>query len=209
MQETWVPSLVWEGPSSRGPTTPTIQLSSVQSLSCVQLFEAPWTAAHQASLSITNSQSLFKLVSIESMMPSNHLILCRPLQSCPASGSFPVSQFFASGGQRIGASASTSVLPMNIQDWLPLGLTDLISLQSEGLSRVFSNTTVQKYQFVHVQLSLWSHFHIHTWLLEKPQLWLYGPFIGKVMSLFFNMLPRLVIAFLPRSKHLLISWLQL
>ena len=186
-----------------------VQFSSVQSLSCVQLFEAPWTAAHQASLSITNSQSLFKLVSIESMMPSNHLILCCPLQSCPASGSFPVSQFFASGGQSIGASASTSVLPMNIQDWLPLGLTDLISLQSEGLSRVFSNTTVQKYQFVHVQLSLWSHFHIHTWLLEKPQLWLYGPFIGKVMSLFFNMLPRLVIAFLPRSKHLLISWLQL
>ena len=90
------------------------------------------------------------------------------LQSFPASGSFPVSQFFASGGQSIGVSASTSVLPVNIQDWFPLGLTDLISLQSEGLSRVSSNTTVQKHQFFGAQLSLWSNSHIHTWLLEKP-----------------------------------------
>ena len=95
-------------------------LNSVQSLSCVQLFETPWTTAGQASLSITNSWSLLKLMSIESMMPSNHLILCRPLllllQSFPAWGSFLMSQFFASGGQSFGVSASTSVLPMNIQD---------------------------------------------------------------------------------------------
>ena len=90
------------------------------------------------------------------------------LQSFPASGSFQMSQFFATGGQSIGASASTSVLPMNIQDWFPLGLPDLISLQSKGLSRVFSNTTVQKHQFFSAQLSLCSNSHIHTWLLEKP-----------------------------------------
>ena len=90
------------------------------------------------------------------------------LQSFPASGSFQMSQFFASGGQSIGFSASTSVLPMNIQDWFPLGLTHWISLQSKELSRVFSNTTVQKHQFFSTQLSLLSNSHIHTWLLEKP-----------------------------------------
>ena len=99
---------------------------------------------------------------------SSDIPLSSCLQSFPASGSFPVSQFFASGSQRIGASASASVLPMTIQDWVPLGLTDLISLQSKGLSRVFSNTTVQKHQFFHTQLSLWSNSHIHTWLLGKP-----------------------------------------
>ena len=91
-------------------------ISSVQSLSCVQLFATPWTTACQASLSITNSQSSLKLMSTESVMPPSHLIPCHPLQSFPASGSFPVSQFFASGGQSIAASASASVLPMNIQD---------------------------------------------------------------------------------------------
>ena len=89
------------------------------------------------------------------------------LQSFPASGSFPKSQFFASGGQRFAASASASVLPMNIQDWFPLGLTGLISLQSKGLSRVFSTSIVQKHQFFGAQLSLWSNSHIHTWLLEN------------------------------------------
>ena len=120
------------------------------------LFVTPWTAAHEASLSITNSQSLLKL--IKSVMPSSHLILCHPLlphlQSFPASGSFPRSQFFASGGQNIGVSASASVLPVNIQDWSPLGWTGWISLQSKGPSRVFSNTTVQKHQFFSAQLSL-------------------------------------------------------
>ena len=90
------------------------------------------------------------------------------LQSFPASGSFPMSCLFASGGQSIGDSASASVLPMNIQGRFPLGLTGLISLQSKGHSRVFSNTTVQKHQFFGTQPSLWSNSHIHTWLLEKP-----------------------------------------
>ena len=89
-------------------------------------------------------------------------------QPLPASGSFPLSQLFASGGQSIGVSVSTSILPMNIQDWFLLGLTGLISLLSEGLSRVFSNTTVQKHQFFGAQLSSQSNSHIHTWLLEKP-----------------------------------------
>ena len=91
---------------------------------------------------------------------------CR--QSFPASGSFQMSQLFASGGQSIGVSASTSVLPVNTQDWSPLEWTGCISLQSKGLSRVFSNTTVQKHQFFGAQLSSQSNSHIHTWLLEKP-----------------------------------------
>ena len=90
------------------------------------------------------------------------------LQSFPVSGSFPMSQFFTSGGQSTGVSASASILPMNIQDWFPLGWTGWISLQSKGLSRVFSNTTVQKHQFFSAQLSLWSNSRIYTWLLEKP-----------------------------------------
>ena len=94
------------------------------------------------------------------------------LQSFPAWGSFQMTQFFASGGQSIGVSASTSVLPLNIQDWFPLGWTGWISLQSKGLSRVFSTTTGQKHQFFSAQFSLYSNSHIHMWLLEKPQLWL-------------------------------------
>ena len=90
------------------------------------------------------------------------------LQSSPASGSFPVSQFFASCGQSIGASVSASVLPVNIQGWFPLGRTGFISLQSKGFSRIFSNTTIQKYQFFSIQPSLRSNSHIHTWLSEKP-----------------------------------------
>ena len=139
-------------------TFPWIQFSSVQSLSHVRLFATPWIAALQASLFITNCWSLPKSMSIELVMPSNHLILCHPLLSCPqsflASGSFQMSQLFTSGGQSIGASASTSVLPMNTQDWSALGWTGWISLQSKGLSRVFSNTTIQKHQFFGTQLSL-------------------------------------------------------
>ena len=146
--------------------------SSVQPLSHVQLFATPLTATWQASLSINNSQSLLKLKSTESVMPSNHLILCCPLlllpSIFPSIRVFSVSQFFTSGGQTIGVSASASVLPMNIQDWSPLGLTGWISLQSKGLSRVFSNTAVQKHQFFRAQLSLLSNSHIHTWPLEKP-----------------------------------------
>ena len=129
----------------------------VESLGCVWLFTTSCTAARQASLAFPISWSLIKLMSIESVMPSNHLILCCPLllppQSFPASGSFQTSQFFAWGGQSVGVSASTSVLPMNTQDWFPLGWTGWISLQSKGLSRVFSNTTVQKHQFFGAQLS--------------------------------------------------------
>ena len=127
------------------------QFRSVELLSCVRLFVTSQTAARQASLYITNSQSLLKLMSIMSATPSNHLILCCLLSSClhsfPASGSFPLSWLFESGGQCIGASSSASVLPVNIQDWFPLGLTNLIFLQSRGLTRVFSSTTVQKHQF--------------------------------------------------------------
>ena len=101
------------------------------------------------------------------------------LQSFIVSGTFHMSQLFASGGQSVGVSASTSVLPVNIQDWFPLGGTGLISLQSKGLSRVFSNTTVQNPQFFSTQLSLWSNSHIHRWLLEKPQPWLDGPILAK------------------------------
>ena len=101
------------------------------------------------------------------------------LQSFPELGPFLMSQVFASGGQSIGVSASASVLPMNVQDWFPLGLTDLISLQSKGLWREFSNTIVQKPQFFSAQPSLRSNFHIHTWLLEKLQLWLDGPLLAK------------------------------
>ena len=140
----------------------------VQSLSHVWLFATPWTAAPQASLSFTISWSLLKLMSLESVMPSNHLILCHPLLLLPSV--FPriraFSQLFASGGQSIGASAS--VLPMNSQDWFPLGLTSLISLQSKGFSRVFSSTTVQKHQFFGTQPSLWFNSHFCTWLLERP-----------------------------------------
>ena len=105
---------------------------TVQSLNCDRLLATLWTAACQASLSITNSRSLLKLMSIESMMPSTISSSVVPFFSClrsfPVSGSFPMSQFFASGGQSIGVSASTSILPMNIQDWFPLGWTGWISL---------------------------------------------------------------------------------
>ena len=145
---------------------------SVQLLSHVQLFATPWITAHQAFLSITNSRSLLKLMSIELVIPSSHLILCHPLSSCPQSpsalGSSPMSQLFSWSGQSIGVSASASVLPMNTQDWSPLGWTGWISLQSTGFSRVFSNTTVQKHQFFSAQLSSESNSHSHTWPLEKP-----------------------------------------
>ena len=127
----------------------------------------PQTAC-QASLSITNSQSLFKLMSIESAISSSVIPFSSCLQSFPASGSFQMNQLFASGGQSIGVSASAAVLPTSILDWFPLGWTGLISLKSNGLSRVFSNTRVQKHQFFSTQLSSQSNSPIHTWPLEKP-----------------------------------------
>ena len=151
-------------------------ISSIQSFSRLWLFVFSWTAARQASLSITNSWSLLKLKSIEFsdaiyQWGVSDLILCHPFSSCLQSflapESSPMSQLFTSGGPNIGVSASALVFPMNIQDQFPLGRTGLISLQSKGLSRVFSNTTVQKYQFFGTRLSLWSNSHIHT-LLEKP-----------------------------------------
>ena len=214
-----------------------IQFSSFQSLSHVRLFVTLWTAAHQASLSITSSWSLLKLMSIKSVMPSNHLIFCHPfllllsifpsirsdqisssavshflrphesqharppcpsptprvysnlcplsrwchptisssvvpfssrLQSFPASGSFQMSQFFTTGGQSIGVSALVSVLPKKSQGWSPSEWTGWISLQSKGLSGVFSDTTVQKHQFFSAQPSSQSNSHIHTWPQEKP-----------------------------------------
>ena len=136
----------------------------VQPLSCVWFFVTPWTVAHQAPLSSTISWSLLKLMPIELVILSNHLTLCWPLQSFPASGSFPMSWLFASGGQSTGVSASASVLPINIQDCFLLGLIGLISLQSKEPSRFFSKTTVQKHHFFGAQLSLWSNSHIHKWL---------------------------------------------
>ena len=145
----------------------------VQSFSCVQLFVTPWTAACQVSLAFTVSQSLLKLMSIELVMPFNHLFV--PF-SCPQSfqhqSLFPVSQLFTSGGQSIGVSASTLVLLMNTQHWFPLGLTGLISLQYKGFLRGLSCTTVGIHQFFSTQSSLWFNSHICTWLLEKPYLWL-------------------------------------
>ena len=137
-------------------TSNLLQFSSVQSLSRVWLFATPWIAACQASLFITISQSSLRLTSIESVMPSTHLILCCPLLLRPSI--FPNIRDFSNKPvlriQSIGASASASVLPMDDQDWFPLGWTGLISLQSKGLSRVLSNTTVQKHQFFSAQLSL-------------------------------------------------------
>ena len=139
-------------------------IAVVYSLSCVWLFATPWTVECQASLSFTTSQNMLKLMSIESVMPSNHLILCCPLllpSLFPVSGSFLMSWLFASGGQSTGASAS--VPPMNIQGWFPLGLTGLIFLQSKWLSRIFSITTVWEHQCFSTQPSLWSNSQVHNY----------------------------------------------
>ena len=177
--------------------------SSVQSPNHVWLFLTPWTAAHQVSLFITNSQSLFKLMSIESVMPTNHLVLCRSLLLLPSI--FASTRLFYNESafhiRQPSIGASGSVFPMNIQDRFPSGWTGWISLQSKGLSRIFSNTTVQKHllwcsAFFLVQLS-------HPYMTTGKTITLTRrTFVGKVMSLLFNMLLRLVIAFLPRSKCL-------
>ena len=186
----------------------------VQLLSHVQLFAAPWSAAHQASLSITNSQSLLKLTSIESVMPST--------LSSPSPPSFklsqhqlihfPMSQLFPSGGQSIGVSASTSVLPMNTQDWFPLRWTGWISFKVDWLDlqgtlksllqhHSSKASILRRSAFFTVQLS-------HSYMTTGKTIALTRrTFVDKVMSLLLNMLSRLVITFLPRSKCLLISWL--
>ena len=147
----------------------------VQSLSHVRLFATPWTAARQASLSISNSQSSLRLRSIKSVMPSSHLILCRPLLLPPSifPSFFPMSQFFASGGQSIGASASAPVLPVNTQGWVPLGWTGGISVQPKGLSRVFCNTT-SKASVLHCSVFLMVQLSHQYMTSGKTILWLYG-----------------------------------
>ena len=149
------------------PTTwKIVSTSIVQSLSRVQLFATPWTAAHQASLSITNSWSLLKLMSIELVMPSNHLILYRPLLLLPSI--FPSIRVFSNESVLCirwpkYQSFSFSISPSDEHSGrISFRLTGLISLQSKGLSRVFSSTTVQKHQFFETQSSLWSGSHIRT-----------------------------------------------
>ena len=150
----------------KSPQLTAVQFSSVQSLSPVRLLETPWIAAHQASLSITNSQTLLKLMPIKLVMPFNHLILCCPLLLLPSI--FPGFTMFSNESVlRIRwqkyCSFSFSISPSNeYSERSPLGWTGWISLQSKGLSRVFSNTTVQKHQFFSAQLSLQSNCHTHT-----------------------------------------------
>ena len=160
----------------------TQSLSLVQLLSHVRLFPTPWTATRQASLSITNSQSLLKLMSIEWMMPSNHLILCRPLllppSVCPSIRVFCNESTLHMRWPKYWSFSFSISPPMNTQGW-SLGWTGWISLQSKALSRVFSNTTVQKHPFFGTQLSSQSNSHIHTWPVERPQPWLDGPLLAK------------------------------
>ena len=188
------------------------QFSSVQWFSHVRLFVTLWTATHQASLSVTNSRSGLKLMSIESVKPSNNLILCCPLllvpSIFPAPGSFQMSQFFASGGQSIGVSASASVLPIEYSglisfrmDWL-----DLLAVQ-ETLKSLLQHHSSKASIFRHsaffiVQLSHPYRATGKTIALTRRT------FFGKVMPLLFNMLSKLVLAVHPRSQCLLISWLQ-
>ena len=143
------------------PKTPSVQFSSVQSLSRVRLFATPWITARQASLSITNSQSLLRLMSIESVMPSSHLIFCRPLiphpQSLPESGYFPMSHLFAWGGQSIWVSASASVLPMNIQDWQTYSNAwphlNLIIRKVNGIPILKMEKLILKHQSTHITVT--------------------------------------------------------
>ena len=187
--------------------TPVLTLiSSVHSLSCVWLFSTPWTVAHQASLSITNSWSLLKFTTwCHPTISSSAVPFSSCSQSFPASGSFPMSQLSTSGGQIIGISASASVLPMNTQDRSPLGWTGWISLKSKGLLLQHHSSKasiLRRSAFFMVQLS-------HPYMTAGKTTGLTsGTFVGEVMSLLFNMLSRLVTGFLPRSKNLLISWLK-
>ena len=176
-----------------------VQSSSAHfSRSLLSNFATPWTAARQDSLSITNSRSLLKPMSIESVMPSSHLILCRPrvllLPIPPSIRVFSNESALFIRWPSIGVSASASVFLMNIQDWFPLGRTGWICLQSKGLSRVFFNTTVQKHKFFGMTTG-------KTIALTRRT------FVGKIMSLLLNTLSRLDITFHPRSKRLWISWL--
>ena len=186
------------------------QFSSVQPLGHVQLFATPWTAVRQASLSIINSWSLLILMSIESMMLSNHLILCLPLllppSIFPSIRVFSIESVLRIWWPSIGASASAQPLPMNIQDRFPLGLTG--SPCSPRDSQESSPTP----QFKSINSSLLSFLYspILTSILITGKIiaLIIWTLVSKLMSLLFNMLSKLIIAFLPRNKHLLISWLQ-
>ena len=193
MQGKWVWSLIWEESACQGATK----------LMCHNYRACSLEPSRCSSLACSDSMS------IELVMPSNHLILCHPLLLLPSIflsiRVFSNESVLSSGGQSIGASVS--VLPMNIQDWFPLGLTGLISLQSKGLSRVFSNITVQKHQFFGTQLSSYFLHISHPYMTTGKTIALTRcTFVSKVMSLLFNMPSRLVITFLPRNKRLLISW---
>ena len=146
-------------------------IRSDQSLSRVRLFATLWVTARQASLSSPTPRVHSNSCPSSQWCHPAISSFVVPISSCPqslsVSGSFPMSQLFAWSSHNIGVSASASVLPMNSQDWFSLELTGWISLQSKGLSRVFSNTTAQKHEFFGVQFSLWSNSHIHTWLLEN------------------------------------------
>ena len=172
----------------------------------------PWTAAHQVSLSFTSPWLCWNSCPLSQQYHPSISTSVVPFSSClksfPASGYFPMSWLFTSGGQSIGASALASALPMNIQGWFPLGLTGLISLQSKGPSRVVFSITIWKHQFFGILSYLWTNTHICTWLLEKTQLWLYRLLLAKWYLYFLICCLGFVIAFLPRSKHLLISCLQ-
>ena len=165
-------------------TVPEDRVIVVQSLNCVWLFVTPWTAAHQASLSFTISQNLLRFMFTESVMLSNHLILCWPLLLSPSI--FPSIRIFYNElalhirWPKCWSFSFSISHSNNIQDWFPLGLTGLI-LQSKGLSRVF-NTTIQKHQFFSAQPSLWSNSHIHIATSETIALIIWA-FVGRVMSL--------------------------
>ena len=206
-KQNWIYS-VPELYESREIGSSTFPISSVQSLSHVWFFAAPWTAAHQASLSITNFQNLLKLMSIKSVIPSNHLILCRPfLFLHAASGFFQISQFFTSEAKILEFQLqhqsfqwifSTDLL----LDWL----VDLLAVEGTLKSLLQHHSSKASILWCSalfiVQLS-------HSYMITRKTIALVRwTFVGKVMSLLFNILSRLVIAFLPRSKHLLISWLQ-
>ena len=189
-----------------------IRFYSVWSLSCVLLFATPGTAACQASLSITNTQSFLKLMSIELVTPSNHLILSHPLLL--SFSIFPSIRVFSnelippSGGQSIGVITSVSVLLMNIQDWFPLGWTGWISLQSKGLFESLLQHHSSKASILQCSAFFIDQLSHPCMTIGKAIALTRWTFVGRITSLLFNMLSRLVIAVFPRSKRLLISWLQ-
>ena len=189
-----------------------VKISSVQSLSRVWLLATLWIAVLQASLSITISRSSLKLTSIESVMPSSHLILCRPLLLLPpippSIRAFSNESTLHMRWPKYWSFSFSIISSKTSQGWSPSEWTGWISLQSKGLSRVFSNTAVQKPQFFSAQPSSQFNSHIHTWPLGKTITLTKWTLVGKVMSLLLNMLSRLVTTFHPRSKRLLISWLQ-